>query len=109
MWWGGERRASTAQRKEHIVTLAYGLSGPASIPALDNCLERSLLAYRYLSRAGAEPELVVGLSRRNGAVRGHTWVSVDDQEFGRQDDSAGEFETVVCFGPAGTIKQPRPA
>jgi Transglutaminase-like superfamily len=105
MWWGGEPRASTSERKQRIVTLAHGLSGPASIPALDNCLERSLLVYRYLSKAGAEPELVVGFSRRSGAVQGHTWVNVDDQEFCRREESAGEFETVVCFGPAGAIKR----
>jgi len=42
----------------------------------DNCLERSLVTYRFLGRAGADPELVVAMSKRDGGVHGHVWVTV---------------------------------
>src|SRR5262245_1861706 len=42
-----------------------------------NCLERSLGAYRLLCRAGAQPELVIGMKRAlGGRIEGHTWVVV---------------------------------
>ena len=104
MWWSGEPRSETPERQKRIATLAGGLSGPARIRALDNCLERSLLVYRFLSKAGAEPELMVGFARRGGAVQGHAWVNLDDQGLWGEDGSLGEFETVICFGRDGAIK-----
>jgi hypothetical protein len=41
-----------------------------------NCLERSLVLYRYLSAVGADPQLVVGIRGGEEAVRGHAWVTV---------------------------------
>src|SRR5262245_48657412 len=43
------------------------------------CLQRSLLLYRVLSRAGADPALVVGFGRMDGRTRGHAWVVVDGE------------------------------
>ena len=42
-----------------------------------DCLQRSLLLYRLLSAAGADPELVVGLREQDGKIIGHAWVLVD--------------------------------
>ena len=42
-----------------------------------SCLERSLLAYRYLSNANADPTLVIGVRREERDVIGHAWVLVD--------------------------------
>ena len=103
MWWSGQPRPATLSGQRRIATLAYWLSGPARVRGLDNCLERSLLVYRYLSRTGAEPELVVGFSRRGGAVHGHVWVTLEDQGVFGDDGSQGEFESVICFGRDGKI------
>jgi transglutaminase superfamily protein len=43
----------------------------------DNCLERSLVTYRFLGRAGADPELVVAMSKGDQGVHGHVWVTVE--------------------------------
>jgi transglutaminase superfamily protein len=43
----------------------------------DNCLERSLVTYRFLSRAGADPELVVAMSKSEQGLHGHVWVTVE--------------------------------
>ena len=103
MWWSGEPDPPSAERNEQVARLARGLSGPANIRALDNCLERSLVIYRFLSRAGAQPELVVGFSRSSGTMQGHAWVMVDGQALFEQDEPLDEFETVICFGRGGAI------
>ena len=103
MWWSGRPHPATPERQKRVATLAYWLSGPARVRALDNCLERSLLVYRYLSRTGAEPELVVGFSRRGDSVHGHVWVTLEDRGVFGDDGSEGEYESVMCFGCEGAI------
>lgn len=66
-----------------------------------NCLERSLVLYRYLSRSGANPRLVVGVSRTNGKVSGHTWVELNGRPV--HDPEAAAFERVATFGPNGRL------
>ena len=39
-----------------------------------NCLERSLVLCRYLSAAGSDPELLVGMRRGENELEGHAWV-----------------------------------
>src|SRR5437762_1816442 len=39
-----------------------------------DCLQRSLLIYRELSRVGAEPSLVIGFRQTDGRIQGHAWV-----------------------------------
>jgi hypothetical protein len=99
MWTPSSGKQREPAREERIATLARGLSGPRRGGRFDNCLERSLVAYRYLSRAGAEPELVVGVTR-DRPVRGHAWVRLDGEPVG---DSVDEFEEMTAFGRDGTI------
>ncbi|HET8820917.1 MAG TPA: lasso peptide biosynthesis B2 protein [Thermoleophilaceae bacterium] len=105
MWWSGEPDAPSAERNERIAALARALSGPAEIRALDNCLERSLILYRFLSRAGAEPELVVGFSRSGGEVGAHAWVYLDGQALPWHEEPLDEFETAIRFGRGGAIDE----
>ena len=108
MWWSGEPDAPSAGRNERIARLARGLSGPANFRALDNCLERSLLVYRFLSKAGARPDLVVGFSRSSGAARGHAWVNLDGQALYPEEEPLDEFESVISFGRGGAINRSSP-
>jgi hypothetical protein len=68
-----------------------------------NCLERSLLLYRELSRAGASPELCVGF--RPGppgrSVDGHAWVTVDGQPVLEEQELPEPHQSVVRFGDRG--------
>ena len=91
-------------REERIATLADAVGGPRRNPRLDNCLERSLVSYRYLSKAGAEPELVVGVSR-DQPVRGHVWVRLDNEVM---HDSVEEFEELTTFGRDGAPATTQP-
>lgn len=67
------------------------------------CLERSLLAYRFLSGAGADPRLVVGFRSEVGAVIGHAWVVVDDEPLFESEASLGNYESFLSFGRDGAL------
>jgi hypothetical protein len=99
MWSASAQRKRDPAREEQIATLAEAISGRRGGRRLDNCLERSLVAYRFLSQAGAEPRLVVGVSR-DEPVRGHVWVMLDGQPLR---DSVDEFEEVTAFGTEGAL------
>ena len=62
-----------------------------------NCLERSLILYRYLSVRGADPVLVLGIGglHRNG---GHAWVLVDGVPVVDSAASLTAYQPVVAFG-----------
>jgi hypothetical protein len=63
-----------------------------------NCLERSLVWYRVLSRAGAMPHLVMG-ARREERVDGHVWIELNGEPFGERD--AERYVRLVSFGQYG--------
>ena len=71
-----------------------------------NCLERSLVLYRLLSEAHAEPSLVLGVSRRQDRVVGHAWVEVAGEPF--RDKEARAFQPVVVFGQGGCARSATP-
>ena len=62
-----------------------------------NCLERSLVLYRYLARANADPHLVVGMARPDEYL-GHVWVTVDGQPLLETPETLGGYTEVVTFG-----------
>jgi hypothetical protein len=70
-------------------------------PARDNCLERSLVTYRFLGRLGAGPELVVGVGSEGEATVGHVWVTVDGRPVHDEPQSLDAYETVVVFDSDG--------
>ena len=44
-----------------------------------NCLERSLVLYRFFTEAGVGPTLVLGATEGPSGVDGHAWVEVDGE------------------------------
>jgi hypothetical protein len=67
-----------------------------------NCLERSLAAYRLLCRAGAQPELVIGMKRTpGGRIEGHTWVVLDGRPLGEDTGALAGFAPVLAFDARG--------
>ena len=65
-----------------------------------NCLERSLVLYRYLARANADPRLVVGMARPDEYL-GHVWVTVDGQPLLETPESLAPYTDVAGFGRGG--------
>ena len=65
-----------------------------------NCLNRSLIAYRLLSRAGADPILTVGVAKTEEVV-GHTWVSIAGVPLLDEPGALAKYTEIVSFGSNG--------
>jgi hypothetical protein len=69
-----------------------------------NCIERSLLLYRFLSRSNADPSLVTGMKRAEGNNwKGHAWILVDGIPFEEPEASIQDFKPLMIFGHGGTM------
>ena len=69
----------------------------------DDCLQRSILLYHVLSRAGADPILVVGFNSNADRVRGHAWVVTDGQPIIECEINLQKFSPAFCFGSGGAL------
>jgi hypothetical protein len=86
---------------ETIVRLAAILYPPREDGARGNCYERSLVVYRYLSRARGNPTFVVGVDRAEGEVGGHVWVLLDGRPVHDTPEHLAGHVELVSFGPQG--------
>jgi hypothetical protein len=86
---GDTRDRGREQRTTRIVSRLSRTSG-------GNCLERSLVLYRYLARANADPELVVGMARPDEYL-GHVWVTVDGRALLETPESLRAYTELVTF------------
>ena len=95
------RRAARQREQEHkVVTLSRWIYAPVMRPDR-GCLQRSLLAYRFLGEANASPRLLVGVRKDEGKVLAHAWVSVDGEPLGESPDWVGGFTAMLAFGADG--------
>jgi hypothetical protein len=74
--WDGEESQPRPDREARIAELAIIVFRSQHSQRFGNCLDRSLVLYRYLSAVGADPELLIGVKRAEGNVEGHAWVEV---------------------------------
>lgn len=72
--------------------------------ARGTCLERSLLAYRFLSEAGADPRLVIAVRREAESFQWHAWVTHEGQPIHESPDSLEGYLPVVVFNGHGSIE-----
>ena len=108
MWTSSRRAERDRAREQQIVTLAEALCGPHGGGVLDNCLERSLVSYRFLSQAGADAELAFGVARdRDDPVRGHAWVRLDGEPVHDSSVALERFEELGAFGQRGALSPSR--
>lgn len=98
----GRRRGSAAE-EEQVLRLASWIYGSRPLTGGDNCLERSLLLYRYLSRTNPEVRLVLGFRNGGQAVEGHAWVVAGDRPMAADTDERGAYAPLVSFGRDGRI------
>jgi Transglutaminase-like superfamily len=96
----GERAPAREQKVADLARVLY--RSPAAV-VRDNCLERSLVAYRYLSRANANPELVVAMTGEGSALLGHVWVTIDGEPLYDSPEQLAEFVPMVVFDASGKI------
>ena len=97
----GSGATRDCRREAAIAGLAAWVfkSRPAS--SRDNCLERALVTYRYLSGAGAEPRLVVGLAQPGAGPLGHAWVVVDGHAVHDEPGTIRRYSTLLVFDSDG--------
>ena len=95
------RSARDPEREAKVAALAEWLFKARPRSARDNCLERSLVTYRFLGRLNAAPELVVGVGVREDATLGHVWVTVDGRPVHDDRESLDLYETVAVFASDG--------
>jgi hypothetical protein len=90
------RRERRAEREQRVVALADRVFDARRSD--EACLERSLVTYRYLAAAGADPRLVIAIRSGLDAARGHAWVTVDGAPVHDSPAKLEEFATVITFG-----------
>jgi hypothetical protein len=96
---GGHGSRDCAYERQIVVLSSLLARRPPRFRA--NCLERSLLAYRFLARANADPRLVVGVRSGENGIMGHAWVTVDGEPIHDSPASVLGFSEVVEFAPEG--------
>jgi hypothetical protein len=94
------RRAHPRVTPAQVVSMSHRLFGRRA-PASRDCLDRSLLTYRFLAEAGAAPELVCGLQRDGGEVVGHAWVLVGGAPVDETPEAVSRYASVVAFDATG--------
>jgi hypothetical protein len=107
MWLGKRPRPVTPEREARIADLARIVYRSEHVSRGGNCLERSLVLYRYLSAAGADPQLVIGMRSGEAAVRGHAWVTVRGDPVEEPPHSLEGLTQVVSFRGGGSHSRSR--
>jgi hypothetical protein len=100
-WPRRRSRARRRDREEQVTRIATRLYGRVAAGGEDHCLERCLLAYRFLAQAGAEPLLACGLRRADTGMIGHAWIVLDGRPFAHADEEIDGFTLVTAFGHGG--------
>ena len=107
--WAGGTSVRDPARERQIVRLSAALPRLRLRRGDANCLERGLLAYRFLAQASANPALVVAVRRGEAGVIGHAWTKVDGRPVHESEAALREFVTLVEFGPGGLAVGHQPA
>ena len=68
------------------------------------CLERSLLAYRFLAEGGARPRLTVAVRSNGKSLEWHAWATRDGQPVHETEASLHGYLPVVVFDAQGRIE-----
>jgi hypothetical protein len=102
MWRDPRSTGRDPALENEVVAIVDRVYAHGRIPRRHNCLERSLLAYRYLSEINAAPVLVIGLAKVRPA-RGHAWVLVDGEPIAEPEHALAEMTPILSFGSGGAV------
>jgi len=92
---------SSARIERNAITLSRWIYRLPFVP--ENCLERSLLAYRYLVRDRREHRLYLGIRADEGGYPGHAWLTVDGVPVHEPDESLEAYVPLVVFDGYGKV------
>ena len=96
--------ANVSRECEKVATLArWACRAPLRVRH-GGCLERGLVAYRYLSRFNVDACLMVGVrpEDRSGS-RGHAWIEVGGRLIGEAQESIEPFTCIFAFDANGQL------
>jgi hypothetical protein len=94
------RRGTSPFTPAQVVSASHRLFRERA-PSSGDCLERSLLTYRFLLRAGAAAELVCGVRQGDSTVVGHAWVAVAGAPVDELPEALAAYSTLVAFDASG--------
>jgi hypothetical protein len=99
--WQAPRGASSPDQVRQAVARVWRTQGLANLGDRD-CLQRSLLLYRELSRLGADPTLMIGFRQAAQQTHGHAWVVARDA-LGLEPPDVTQFMPAFGFGRHGEL------
>jgi len=91
----GHRRAPDERRSAVVVTLARWTYKTGALR--DNCLERSLITYRYLPAGNEDSRLVLGVRRGDDGPPGHAWLTIRGEAVHDTEATLEKFVPIVAF------------
>jgi hypothetical protein len=86
---------SAEARRAHTATVHRILTTGGRVLVSTHCLERSLVAYRLFTRAGADVALVLGMRREGSTLAGHSWVELNGRSLDNPD--AGQYTRIATI------------
>jgi hypothetical protein len=101
MWADRHARGRGSERQQRIVRAARSILRARPLSRDENCLDRSLVLYRFLSMEMLDPRLVLGVRCGPEGVEGHAWVTVDGRPV--VEASVADFAPIAVIGPAGAV------
>jgi len=108
MWRGDDPGRPNPERQARVAELTTSVFRSDHRDRPGNCLDRSLVLYRYLSEAGADPRLMVGMRRgERDALRGHAWVTVEGEPVEESTEPLEEFARLASFRGDGVAASVR--
>jgi hypothetical protein len=92
--------AGAQARVERLTSLLYGTG---AFRLSDNCLERSLVTFRYLAATDAAPTLVAGMRGEGNGYLGHAWVTVEGAPVHDPPSLIATLTPIVAFADDGRV------
>jgi hypothetical protein len=102
MWRQAPAEPAGPAREARVADLAAMVFRSEHPYRYGNCLERSLVLCRYLSAAGSDPELLVGMRRGENELEGHAWVVARGHPVGEPPESLEGYAQIVGFRGYGS-------
>ena len=94
-------RRDESCRRARLQTIRYFVSHAGRLAISENCLERSLMLYRFLGEVDANPRLVMGVRRDGGTTDGHVWIDIEGEPL--LDSTTTRYSPVLVFEAGGAV------
>jgi Transglutaminase-like superfamily len=105
MWTQAPAEPAGPEQEARVADLAAMVFRSEHPYRYGNCLERSLVLCRYLSAAGSDPQLLVGMRRGENELEGHAWVVARGHAVGETPESLEGYGRVVGFRSGSPVPE----